>query len=63
MDVQNRANRIFAVVEQLLEKENLARIIITGDFNHLLQYMIEGLKRLNIYPVISTDVATHRGGS
>jgi endonuclease/exonuclease/phosphatase family metal-dependent hydrolase len=47
----------------LLEREKLARIIITGDFNHMLNFMMEGLKRLNIYPVISTEVATHRGGS
>ena len=60
-DVQNRANRILAVIEQLLEKENLARIIVTGDFNHLLNHMMEGLKRLNIHPAVSTEVATHRG--
>ena len=47
----------------MLEREKLARIIVTGDFNHLLTFMMEGLKRLNIYPAISTEVATHRGGS
>ena len=29
----------------------------------MLKYMMEGLKRLNILPVISKEVATHRGGS
>jgi endonuclease/exonuclease/phosphatase family metal-dependent hydrolase len=52
-----------AVIEQLLEREKLARIVVTGDFNHLLTFMMEGLKRLNIFPTISTEVATHRGGS
>ena len=59
----NRANRILAAIEQLLEKESLARIVVTGDFNHLLTFMMEGLKRLNIHPAISTEVATNRGGS
>ena len=62
-DVRNRANRILAAIEQLLERESLARIIVTGDFNHMLPYMMEGLKRLNIFPIIPTEVATHRGGS
>ena len=29
----------------------------------MLTFMMEGLKRLNIFPVVSTEVATHRGGS
>ncbi len=52
-----------AAIEQLLEKESLARIIVTGDFNHLLPLMMDGLKKLNIHPAIPTDIATHRGGS
>ena len=62
-EVLNRANRILAVIEQLLEKESLARIIVCGDFNHLLEHMMEGLKKINIIPAISTEVATHRGGT
>ena len=29
----------------------------------MLRFMMEGLKRLNIFPAIPTEVATHRGGS
>jgi metallophosphoesterase superfamily enzyme len=51
-EVRERADRILAIIESLIEKEKMARIVVAGDFNHLLSYMAKGLERLKIRAII-----------
>ena len=58
----DKLQRITDIVYDLLERDPFSRILIAGDFNHLLDNAKSNFKKMGLFPVLLDGVATHKDG-
>ena len=57
-----KLQRITDIIYDLLRRDPHSRILIAGDFNHLLDQAKSNFKKMGLLPVLLDGVATHRDG-
>ncbi len=59
---QDRTRKMIALIQSILTRDPLARIIIAGDFNYLLNHWKKELKQIGLLQVLTDETHTRIKG-
>ena len=62
-NITERSNKILSLIENLIKRDKLARIIVVGDFNHQLPLFKQRLNNIGVRQLLDDSKPTHSLGN